>query len=390
MANPSLTSKEFLDNHQNTRVDNEVQSEECRPSVCGNSCHVPEVPVEGTMGIAAVDIEHLDLNQGIGDLSYPCSGNRVAISEEDSPQKIVILGHSTMDKPHNSPDVSHLADEILNEQNGVKSGLCRLENSENHAVVRGKSGPSKHSNGFVSTESVGPSENILGSSGELGNVKLSNSKEVCNQVNNVSSIKTGVTTNDGKPNTDGDTKGNGLSSSNNSISAKGVVCFYQCCAECLYNLHGLTQKILIHEWGLNRSHWTVEDVHDVVASLSVHLLSAITKIYVDEDFSNSCDESLKGKMYVECPEIGTCHCKRSGNRVVMPLECSCHNISQSCTLQQNASRNSRRMLDSKFLFRDGVLVHVDPDKDVSFHCKYETLCLCSLIEFIAMTKQPFD
>ncbi|KAG7957196.1 hypothetical protein I3843_11G162000 [Carya illinoinensis] len=389
MANPSLTSKEFLDN-QNAHVDNEVQSEECRPSVCGDSCHVPEVLVESTTGIAAVDIEHRDLNQGNGDSSYPFSGNRVAISEEGSPQKIVTLGHSTMDKLHNSPAVSHLVGAILNEENGIKSGLCRLENSENHAVVSSKSGSSKHSNGFGSTESAGLSENGLGSSSELGNVKLSNAKEVCNQVNNVSSRKTGVTASDGKPDTDEQIIGNSFSSSNNSISAKGVVCFYQCCAECLYNLHGLTQKILIHEWGLNRSHWTVEDVHDVVASLSVHLLSAITKIYVAEDFSNSCDESLKGKKYVECPELKTCPCKKSGNRVVMPVECSCHNISQSCTAKENTSRNNRIMLDSKFLFRDGVLVHLDPDKDVSFHCKYETLCLCSLIEFIAMTKQPFD
>lgn len=385
-ANPKPTSKEYPDN-QNTVVDNQVQSEEWRPNVCGNSCHVPEVLEGSPQEIAAENIECVDLNKGNGDLSY--SENRVAISEEGSPQKIVHLGDSTTDKPHNSADASQLVGKILNEQNGMKSGPCGLvEDSENHAVG-GNSGSSKRSNGFTSTESVISSANGLGSSSELGSVKLSGSREVCNQVNSLPT-NTGVTTNDGKLDADDYPVENNFSSSNTSISTESAVCFYQCCPGCLYNIHSLTQKILVHEWGLNRSHWTVEDVHDVVASLSVDLLSVVKKNCVTEDFSNSFDGKLKDRKCVECPEMRKCHCKSSGDGVLVPAECSCHSGSESVTAKANTYPDNELGLDSKFLFRDGVLVNVDPDKDVSFHCKFEALCLCSLIELMVMTKQPFD
>lgn len=384
-ANPKPTSKESPDN-QNTFVDNQVQSEEWRPNVCDSNCHVPEVLEGSPQETAAENIECVDLNKGNGDLSF--SENRVAISEEGSPQKVVHLGHSTTDKLNNSSDASQLVGKILNEQNGMKSGPCGLEDTENHSVG-GNSGSLKRSNGFTSTESVIISGNGLGSSSELGSVKLSGSREVCNQVNSLST-KTGVTSNVGKPDADDHTVHNNFSSSNTSISTESAVCFYQCCPECLDNLHSLTQKILIHEWGLNRSHWTVEDVHDIVASLSVDLLSLVKKNYFTEDFSNSFDGKLKDRKCIECPEMINCHCKSSGDGVLVPVECSCHSRSQSVTAKANTSPNNELGLDSKFLFRDGVLVNVDPDKDVSFHCKFEALCLCSLIELMVMTKQPFD
>jgi hypothetical protein len=384
VPSPMPASKESVDKHV-TCLDNQVQSEECRSNACGNSCDEPEVLEESPQGIAAEKFECVDLNKGNGDLSYPCSEDRVAISEEGSPQKIVQLDHSTMDKLlHKSSDANQLVGKILNKQNGMKSGPCRLENTESHVLVDDNSRSSRHSNGFAFTESVGLPENGLGSSGELG------SMEVCNQVNGLSSTRTGVTCSEGKPDGAEHTVDNSFSSSDASISGKGIVCLYQCCPECLHNLHGLMKKILIRVWGLNRSHWTAEDVHDVVASLSVDILSAVKKVYVSENFSGSFDGKLKDRKYVEHPEMRTCHCENSGNSVVMQTECSCHSIGQSLTAKANTSENIQLRLDSKFLFRDGVLVHVDPGKEVSYHCKFETLCLCSLIELIVMTKQPFD
>lgn len=168
----------------------------------------------------------------------------------------------------------------------------------------------------------------------------------------------------------------------------GFVCIYHCCSECLDTLHGLTQKILIKEWQSNGNQWTVEDVHDIVASLSVDLHSAVRRIHVSGGFSNSFDDNRRHINISEWPESGTCDCKISGNKFLSPAECRCHKSRESFTRKGNASANIHLRLGSKFVFRDGVLVHMHPDKDVSYHCKFETLCLCSLIELIVLTKPP--
>lgn len=110
---------------------------------------------------------------------------------------------------------------------------------------------------------------------------------------------------------------------------------------------------------------------------------------------SSCSNLLDDKMRdgnnerFEWPETITCHCKTSGNKSLLLVECRRHTISESTPTKENASPNAHLKFDSNFIFGDGVLVHMDPDKDVSFHCKFETLCLCSLIELIVMSKQPF-
>nr|XP_011462057.1 PREDICTED: uncharacterized protein LOC105350813 [Fragaria vesca subsp. vesca] len=168
----------------------------------------------------------------------------------------------------------------------------------------------------------------------------------------------------------------------------GFVCIYHCCSECLDTLHGLTQKILIEEWQSNGNPWTVEDVHDIVASLSVDLHSAVRRIHVSGGFSNSFDDNRRHRNISVWPGSGTCDCKISGNKILSPAECRCHTSRESFTRKGNASANTHLRLGSKFVFRDGVLVHMHPDKDVSYHCKFETLCLCSLIELIVLTKPP--
>ena len=56
----------------------------------------------------------------------------------------------------------------------------------------------------------------------------------------------------------------------------------------------------------------------------------------------------------------------------------------------SAKANPSRQLELEFFYRVGVLVPLVLDRVVSFHCKFETLCLCSLIEWVVMTKQPSD
>ncbi|RVW14055.1 hypothetical protein CK203_089275 [Vitis vinifera] len=209
-------------------------------------------------------------------------------------------------------------------------------------VNKGDSGLWRQSNGFAFVEPVVHSEDSLCSAGELSGLKSSSCGKFCNQFNGLSMAETDIPPPDGKSIPDEPIVNVNVSSikTTNIAADSGVICLYRCCAECLYTLHSLMQKILIREWEVNGTYWTVEDVHDVVASLSVDLLSAVRKNYAAESFGNLFDKKMRqenhGKLS-ECQEMSICQCKNSGNR-------------------------------------DGVLVPIDLDKDVSFH-SWVGLCL---------------
>lgn len=175
----------------------------------------------------------------------------------------------------------------------------------------------------------------------------------------------------------------------------GIVCFYRCCSECILNIHDMVRKILTHEWGLQDSRLTVEDVHDAVSSLSVNLHVAVRKFCVAENSSALVDEKRRchtiGKLFGD-REMDACECQGSEDGTMVPKECRCHSSSKNgeTSRRVNSSLNARKGFDLEFICRNGVLSPADTDKNVSFHCKFETLCLCSFIECIAMTKRPSD
>ncbi|XP_015899189.2 uncharacterized protein LOC107432546 [Ziziphus jujuba] len=381
VANSKLNVVRMPDNHHE---DSQVQCEECKPDVSSKSSE-PEVLEERPHGFAAEKIQCIDLNKEDGDLSYPNSQGGVAVSDR-SPPKTVLANHSTLEKSlQNLECDNQLVINILKKQNGTASGPCEPENGRNDAMVNGESGLLRNSNGFASTDCAVISDSGI-NSGELTGVKYSNTRTISNQIHCLPE-----TADAGSPDVDENIVDANIPSS--KTAKPSILCLYRCCSECLGTLHHLTQKILIHEWGLNRRNWTVEDVHDIVASLSMDLISAIRRAYVTGNFSNPVNENLRHgneeKLY-ECPELKTCLCKNLGNDTFVPVECSCHSLCHSLTTEANTSPSTELRFDLKFFFRDGVLVHIDPDRDVSFHCKFETLCLCSLIELIVMTKKPFD
>lgn len=376
-------------------MDNQVQSEDSKPKV-SNEHEVLEIVPEG---FDAEKIVSIDVNEEVADLR--CFEGRLAIVD-CSGQKIV-PSDSTLDKSLQD------SDEILNDQNGTNPKPHQSENDKNHTVVTGDSESLKLPNGFECAESVAIPEDGP-TSDKFDSIKLSSSGTSCNNLNGLSLTEAGSRQNDGKPDADKFTVDVNFSSVTSlpecadehnvdvnfspktSLSTKsGFVCVYHCCSECLDTLHSMTQKILIEDWRSNGSQWTVEDVHDVVASLSVDLLSAVRRIHVSGGFSKSFDDKRRDRNneIFDWPESGTCDCNISRNKILSPAECRCHTSSESFTRKANASANTHLRFGSKFVFRDGVLVHMDPEKDVSFHCKFETLCLCSLIELIVMTKPPF-
>ncbi|CBI20249.3 unnamed protein product, partial [Vitis vinifera] len=370
-------------------VDNLIESKECGPNVSNRSSH-EEVPEERPEGFTSENTGFVNLHKGDVNSGDPNLKEGVPLSEKSPLQTAFLTDSAPVEQFQSSLAANFLDGKVPNMHDGTSKSF-KSENSVKCMVNKGDSGLWRQSNGFAFVEPVVHSEDSLCSAGELSGLKLSSCGKFCNQFNGLSMAETDIPPPDGKSIPDEPIVNVNVSSikTTNIAADSGVICLYRCCAECLYTLHSLMQKILIREWEVNGTYWTVEDVHDVVASLSVDLLSAVRKNYAAESFGNLFDKKMRqenhGKLS-ECQEMSICQCKNSGNRLVMPIECSCHSLNKSLSAKANPSRQ----LDLKFIYRDGVLVPIDLDKDVSFHCKFETLCLCSLIEWIVMTKQPFD
>ncbi|KAE9585175.1 hypothetical protein Lal_00018329 [Lupinus albus] len=260
----------------------------------------------------------------------------------------------------------------LNVKNGNLDSLDHdVQNASPEGTLQNHTLPDKQINSSAaSNQPLNPSLNQE----NVSSFGLSESATVCEQE--------GVEL--GNSNTDEVKLNDAFSSEGSDHTEYGVICFYQCCPGCISNLYHLTQKVLLREYRSNNSHWTVEDVHDTVASLSVDLISALRKCYLAEDFNDSSNKTLRQEKHGR-----TCYPLNQGKDIV-PVECVSHSTSQGATGSKNELLNESLKLDLKFIFRDGVLMLMDPDKDVPLHCKFENLCLCSVRELIEMMKHPFD
>ncbi|KAF8413815.1 hypothetical protein HHK36_001808 [Tetracentron sinense] len=406
VANPRPTA-DILDNYH-TCEDKLVGSDACNTNVSNKCSHEVEAREESPRRFATKNVGCINLNKRVGCFGLPDSEGRVTISKEGPSQRRVLVPSAPgIHLPISSSVADQLASENASKKQYEKthhSEPCRSENPITHAVVCGNFGSVKQSNGFAMAESVVPSEDGACSWDQLGGVIVSSSTKASSQCNGLLMAETTLPSDDGIPNPDkpiGDINFPLNKSSSLSVDS-GVECIYNCCSECLETIHVLIRKILVHDWELNGNCWTVEDVHDVVTSWSVKLLSSVRKFHASENGSISkfSDKKLRhgflGK-FPGCQEVGniqhkkaSCQCKSSVNKLFMPMECSCHSLSKSFAAKTNSCTDSQCGLDLKFIFRDGVLVPTGPDKDALFHCKFENFCLCSLIELILIIKQPFD
>lgn len=386
MANAQQSTLEFPGNH--TREDNLVQIEECREILPNKRSHESE----------CFGGNHKEfVNKGDNGFCHSSSEVMDVLSEDVFAQRNVFCDHANSDKQiQSSTSDNQSVGNVIDEQNETALGQCNAENTEALLVLTASdNGSSKHPNGLLVTKAVLPSENGLFNSDEACDDKLSGPLVSSDQFNGLAVVEGQIRSGDAQPdfrehigNVDSSPGKNTCHSADS-----GVVCSYRCCSGCLLTLHGLIQKILVREWELNNNYWVVEDVHDNISSLSVDLLSAVRKVYVAENIKNSSDENLRytnsGRLS-ECPELRNCHCKSSGSSLALARDCSCHPLGGCLTAKGNNSPNLQSEIELEFIFRDGILVPVDSNKDVSFHCKYETLCLCSLIESVVLLKQPFD
>ncbi|XVF04282.1 hypothetical protein REPUB_Repub05bG0069000 [Reevesia pubescens] len=349
------------------------------PGPCGSeSTRTPMV--EGELTVQNIDC--IDLNK-MGGVCAPSQQGKVTAVEEVVEQ-MGLSGNTTTVENHNCSMANHPV--LVDKQNRANPGLSGSESARN-PMVEAVPGSSKQSNGFTPSESV-LSENGFCNLDELDGAKFTLFGKACNQIN-ASETEITITSEDGKPKGPGHKEDPNFSSSETALPTEsGITCFYQCCSDCLHTLLSLMQKVLLKEWKSDGSRWTVDDVHDTVALLSVDLLSTVRKVYTAGLSSNKFHEKLRnenhGKLLSNCPEWRPCHCKSSENSLVIPTQCGCHSVGTTSPNIQFLE------FDPKFVYRDGVMVPIDSNKEVYFHCKFDTLCLCSLIESILMTKQPFD
>ncbi|PWA92821.1 AAA+ ATPase domain-containing protein [Artemisia annua] len=142
------------------------------------------------------------------------------------------------------------------------------------------------------------------------------------------------------------------------------LCSYRFCSECLSSLQSAMQKTLLSQLDVGSGNLTTEDVHDVVTSLSLNLCTSVREFCLSGDQDNIKTLFKEG------------------------MVCGCHSESNSGMNTVDSSEFSRHGLDSELVYKNGVLVLDHQETDVSFHCKFQKLCLCSLIEYIVKTKQP--
>lgn len=387
-ADPRLACMESLDKF-NICDANLVQGDQCNTDVTNKSLHVLESLEGSPQKLNATNTGCVPLI-GDDDSGQPNCEGRVATVEEPSQHVSFNLSSPAIHFESSDATDNPLHTELLNAENGVNTAPCSLESYRN--IMKVTEVFRSISNGYACTDSVGlPKDGPCGSGG-LGSVKFSNGGKDGNRDNLLSSAEMNRPSEDGNPNFCERTID--VNPSLNSVADlptdPGVVCLYRCCSECRIKLQHLVQRNLIYQRGLKGSKWSVEDVHDVVTSLSVHLHSEVRNFCLAESSVRSLGKNvdhLNYKKLFEGQENGICQCKKSGNRLIMPKECSCHPRVRSTTAKESSSWNPHEL---ELIYRDGVLIAVEPEKDISLHCKFETLCLCSLIEWIVMTKQPSD
>ncbi|CAN8269314.1 unnamed protein product [Cochlearia groenlandica] len=172
--------------------------------------------------------------------------------------------------------------------------------------------------------------------------------------------------------------------STSSVDEPSLVCSYHCCSKCVSIIQDLMHKLVTRELRLGRGCITTESIHDAVSSLSVELIAAVRK-FISANKKNTTAQEAE----VEDPGKEACACRSlpHGNSLAS-VECCSHSGEEQRRLgEANTYPSLKTWLEPLFVFRDGMLVAVSSNDDSALHCKYDSFCLGSLIELIAM--KPF-
>lgn len=344
--------------------------------------HSSEVVEKGSGEVGSTDAGHSNPTEF--DNECADAGDEVAVSVNDPPHNVFFDDTCSLKCIFEPTEVnleSSKAEVLL--PNVVELESSKAEAAGDHAEL-GNVPSYRLSNGFKESSSNfhadGPSNLV-----DKQTSKVSPPAEIGNQRNCLSTDNC-ILSKDTSENSGGSNLNVDYSLGPKSpTSGSAAICLYQCCLECFTTLGNLLLRIISIEWRSKGSESTVDDLHDFVASLSANLHLSLSKL---------CQGEISRGMSGE--EGGLCrkHCKcqksqssdmpdhKSPDKLLM-TNCDCHTTSK-----ERFSHISQE-LDSRFVFKDGVLANLDTGTDVSYHCKYEKLCLCFLIEWLVTSKEHF-
>ncbi|KAH6775606.1 hypothetical protein C2S52_013167 [Perilla frutescens var. hirtella] len=273
--------------------------------------------------------------------------------------------------------------------NGFNLDSSKAEAAADHAET-GNVPSIKLSNGF--TESS-PNLHVDGPSNSVvkHTIKISPPAEIGKQLNCLSTDNC-ILSKDTSENSGGRNLNVDYSSGpKNPTIGSAAVCFYQCCLECFATLDTLLLRIINMEWRSKKgSESTVEDVHDFVASLSANFHLSLSKLCRGEiSYGTSGEDGCLCRKHCECEKSQAADMPDHENSgKLLMTDCDCHTTSKDTSRGGRSSQISQG-IDCRFVFKDGVLANLDTGTDVCYHCKYEKLCLCFLIEWLVTSKEPF-
>ncbi|KAK6946675.1 hypothetical protein RJ641_000148 [Dillenia turbinata] len=324
-----------------TSTDNPGQTDECRSNIISGNSPRLKVLDESIQGFADVDKKGLDLNTKDDDVGFAINEERGPVpggSEEQgflsdpTPPPIDRTScDSALPMDMGSAAADKVGEKILDEHNRI----CHFESfgskePGNDAPDDRVSGPRTLLDGFASSDAVDIVKDGPLASGESGGNMFSSSNKAFDQFNG-SANETGTYLRDDKHDSDTNVADCILSSS----STKDTACEQKGSAGHLTEL----------------KHQDIEN------------------LFLDNEPSTYQQED-------------------SGSMSFLPIACSCHSTGKTESTFLKPSPDPWLSLVLKFIYIDNVLVPVEPETDVSFHCGFETLCLCSFIEWIIATKQP--
>ncbi|XP_010675465.2 uncharacterized protein LOC104891467 [Beta vulgaris subsp. vulgaris] len=293
-----------------------------------------------------------------------CSAGEVGNQEKESPNEMLLRSNPVS-----------LVDPVIDQSCSKISCASELKHLKDITVTVGHMQSTEASRQLACTAYLGDQTAGSCNSGELGNTQSHVSSELCNQTIPESLDENEISAEAGKCTSDLHRQDSRTSVSIDLSSESKVICCYSCCMGCIYSLHQLVKKLVAREQKLSSSCCTVEDVHDLVSTLSSSLCSRIRNLYVTEGCSSYENGGLRSRK-LESQEI-----RNTPNEPAKLMECVCHS-GKDFSKEVDLSSYHQTESDLKYIFRDGVLVSAVPDKESPFHCKYGTLCLSSLIELV--------
>lgn len=163
-------------------------------------------------------------------------------------------------------------------------------------------------------------------------------------------------------------------------SASKNSCLYTCCSRCLNDLCVLVRDVALQCCESNGSCSTIDDINNVLSSFSVNIMTTFRNKIAFGSSDNAA-------------EYEQCACQDIGIGALEDFrlqDCKGHfrKDENDATVQKEWKPVFGKNL--AYLIRDGVLVSSSDEGSDGFHCKYDKLCLCSMVDVIRGIRGHLD